>query len=121
MSRAVRLDVGAVDGCAPSHRTGCCQRLNQINPEPFARPPVEAIVNCARRTILPGAVTPAAPGLENVDDAGNNTAVVNPPRTPLFLGNSGSITAHCSSDNQNKRDIQASKSLIWDLEADLLH
>ncbi|MEZ5782110.1 MAG: hypothetical protein R3D70_18710 [Rhizobiaceae bacterium] len=40
---------------------------------------------------------------------------------PLFLGRSGSMTAHCSSDSQNRRTIQASKSLIWRLESDLLH
>jgi hypothetical protein len=40
---------------------------------------------------------------------------------PLFLGKSGSITDHWSSDSQNRCPIKASKSLIGNLESDLLN
>jgi hypothetical protein len=40
---------------------------------------------------------------------------------PLYLGNSGSMTAHCSSDNQNKCSIKASNPLIEAFESDLQH
>lgn len=36
MGRTVRLDVGAIDGRALGHRSGCRKRLDQINPEAFA-------------------------------------------------------------------------------------
>lgn len=29
----MRLDVSAVDGCASGHRTGRCQRFDQMRPE----------------------------------------------------------------------------------------
>ena len=48
MGRTVRLDVGAVDGGAFGDRAGRRKRLDQVSPEPFARPTVEAIVDRER-------------------------------------------------------------------------
>lgn len=52
MGRAVLLNIGAVDGSAFSDRTGPRKRLDQVSPEPFARPTVEAVVDRRRRAIV---------------------------------------------------------------------
>ena len=78
MRRAVRLDVGTVDGGALRHRAGHRKRLDQIGPEPFARPAVEAVVDRGRRPILFRAVAPPATHLENMDDAGDHPAIIDP-------------------------------------------
>ena len=70
------LDVGAVDGRAFGHRARCGQRLDQIGPEPSARPSVEAVVDGRRRAIFRRAIAPAAPDLEHMDDARNHPAII---------------------------------------------
>ena len=79
----MRLDVSAVDGRAFGHRTCRRQRLEQIDPEAFARPAVEAVVDRGRRAILHRAIAPAAPDLEDMDDAGDHPAIIHTAGTAL--------------------------------------
>ena len=79
----MRLDVSAVDGRAFRHRAADGQSLDKIDPEAFARPAVEAIVDCGRRTILFWTVAPTAPNLEDVNDARDHPAIINPTSATL--------------------------------------
>ena len=83
MRRAVRLNIGAVDGSAFGDCTGPRKRLDQVSPEPFARPTVEAVVDKDRRDIVGRTVAPPAADLENMDDAGDHPTIINPPSTAL--------------------------------------
>ena len=83
MGGAMRLDISTVDGGAPGHRTGRCQRLDQINPEALARPAVEAVVDRGRGAALFRVIAPAATNLKNMDDAGDHTPIINPAGTAL--------------------------------------
>lgn len=78
MGRAVRLDVGAVDGGAFGDCARRRERLDQFSPEPFARPTVEAVVDRGRRAIVARAIAPPAADLENVDDAGDHSTIIDP-------------------------------------------
>ena len=64
MGRAVRLDVGAVDGGAFGDCARRRERLDQFSPEPFARPTIEAVVDRGRRAIVARAIAPPAADLE---------------------------------------------------------
>ena len=83
MGRAVRLDVGAVDGGAFGDRAGRRKRLDQVSPEPFARPAVKAVVDRGRRAIVGRTIAPPGPDLENMDDAGDHTTIIDPASTAL--------------------------------------
>ena len=82
----MRLDVGAVDRRCLGYRAGKGQFLNQVNPEASARPSVEAVVDRCRGAVLLRAITPPAPNLENMDDAGYDPAIINPRRTTSVSG-----------------------------------
>lgn len=83
MGGAVRLDVGAVDGGAFGDRAGRRKRLDQVSPEPFARPAVRAVVDRGRRAIVGRTIAPPGPDLENMDDAGDHTTIIDPASTAL--------------------------------------
>ena len=76
MGRPVRFHVSAVDGGALGDRAGRCERLDQIGPEPFSGPAVEAVVQRCRWAVLPRTIVPSATNLENMDDARDHLAVI---------------------------------------------
>jgi len=83
MGRAMCLDVGAVDGGAVDggafgDRAGRRECLDQVSPEPFARPAVEAVVDRGRGAIVERTIAPSAADLENMDDAGDHTTIIDP-------------------------------------------
>ena len=86
MRRAVRPNIGAVDGSAFGDRTGPRKRLDQVSPEPFARPTVEAVVDRGRRAIVGRTVAPPAADLENMDDAGDHPTIINTRNTARLIG-----------------------------------
>ncbi len=86
MGRAVRLDIGAVDGGAFRDRARGGERLDKVQPEPLARPSVKAVVDRCRRAVLLRAITPAASDLEYMDDARDHGAVINAASARLVHG-----------------------------------
>lgn len=111
MRRAVRLDGGAVDGGRLARPSALGRRGQHRPPEAAAG---QAVVDGGARTIRCRAVAPAAARGENVQDAGTEG-----PRSEMtcrssfrsgpgwFLGMNGSITAHRSSESQNRSAIAA--------------
>jgi len=77
------LDVSAVDGRTFRDRTSVRQGFDQISPEPFVRPTVEAIIDCRVRSVVRRAIAPTASGLEDVDDARDDTPVIDTASTRL--------------------------------------
>lgn len=86
MSRALRLDIGGIDGCAFGDRTSASQSFEQTRPETPAGPAVEPVVNRCRGTVCRWAIAPAAAGLENVNDARDDAPIIDTPRAGLVLG-----------------------------------
>ena len=76
MCRTVRLDVSAVDGCTFRNSSSIRQGFDQISPEPLVGPAVEAIVDRRVRAVIRRTIAPPAASLEHVDDAGNDTPVI---------------------------------------------
>lgn len=86
MRAALGFHVSAIDGGALGHRTRCRQGFKQTDPEAPARPAIEAVVDRRRRAVISGTVTPSATGLQDMDDARDNTAIINTSGTRLVLG-----------------------------------
>ena len=84
MGRTVRLHVGTVDGGALGDCAGRCERFDQIGPELFSRPAVEAVVDRGRWAAIGRTIAPPATNLENMDDAGDHPAVIDAASAPLF-------------------------------------
>ena len=82
----MRLDIGGIDGCAFGDRTSASQSLDQTRPETAAGPAVETVVDRCRGTVFGRAIAPAASGLENVDDARDDTPVVDTAGAGLVFG-----------------------------------
>ena len=92
------------------HRS--CRRhlLEDPLPDAALRPPVVAVIDRCMRSILRGAIAPAASGLKDMQDATDHPAITRGlPGLPR--GRWGSIAAQASSDNHNKCVIAASLSV----------
>src|SRR6266545_933688 len=74
----MRLDVAAIDGKLIRNGPGSRHLLEDTLPDAALRPPVVTIVDCGWRTIGWRHVAPAAAGLENMQDARNHPAIINP-------------------------------------------
>lgn len=85
MGRAMCLHIAGVDRCGLAQHPRRHQGLEDVHPDPPSRPAIEAIVDRGVRPVLGRAVTPPATGFENVKDAADHAAIVNPPRTGLVL------------------------------------
>src|SRR5512132_3491936 len=96
-----------IDAALFRHRS--CRRHLLEDPLPDAafRPPVVAVIDRCMRSILRGAIAPAASGLKDVQDAiTRRSSTRGLPGLPR--GRWGSIAAQASSDNHNKCVIAAS-------------
>ena len=78
LSGAVCLDVGAVDG--KLRRDGACagHLLEKLLPDAPSRPPVIAVVDRGGRTVFRRHIAPAAAGFQDVQNAGDYTAIIHP-------------------------------------------
>lgn len=83
MSRAVRLDVSAVDGGRFRNRPGRRQSFDEIGPEASAGPAIEPVVDRRRGTVFGRAITPSAAALQDMDDARDHAPVIDTPRARL--------------------------------------
>ena len=83
MGGALGFDVGRVEGGRFAGPSGPGQGLQHGGPEAAARPPVEAVVDGRVRAVLARAILPAAAGLDDVQDARQNGAIVLAMRTGL--------------------------------------
>jgi len=120
MGRAVRLDIGAVNRNAFGDDAAGDHGFENIDPQPAARPAVEAVVDRRWRAIRGRAILPPAAGLEDVNDPADHPPVVDAPRTwGWFCGKYGSIAAQASSSSQNRLLIPASMSLFDGKQSDL--
>jgi len=79
-------DIGGVDRAASSDRTGAGQGFNEPGPEPAAGPSIEAVVDRRGGAVFGWAVAPAAAGLEDVENAGDHTPIVDAPGPRPVLG-----------------------------------
>src|SRR5262245_40917920 len=93
------------------HRS--CRRhlLEDPLPDAALRPPVVAVIDRCMRSILRGAIAPAASGLKDMQDATDHPAIVYARLARLAAWKWGSIAAQASSDNHNKCVIAASLSV----------
>jgi hypothetical protein len=120
MGRAVCLNISAVDGSAFGDRTGPRKRLDQVSPEPFARPTVESIVNRRRRAIVGRTVAPLAVDLENMDNAGDHPTIINPPSTALVPRQQG-LNGRPLLIQQSKQATHPNlQFVVWKNESDSL-
>ena len=120
MGRAVRLNIGAVDGRAFGDRAGPRKRLDQLSPEPFARPTVEAVVDRGRRAIVGRTVAPPAADLENMDDAGDHPTIINPPSTALVPRQQGRNDRPLLIRQPKQTTHPNLQYVVWKSESDLL-
>lgn len=74
----MRLHMAAVDREFGRDRPGCCDLLEEPTPDAARGPAVEAVVDRGGRAIGLGHVPPAAAGLEDMQDARDNPAVIHP-------------------------------------------
>lgn len=119
MRRAVRLNIGAVDGRAFGDRAGPRERLDQVSPEPFARPTVEAIVDRGRRAIVGRTVAPPATDLENMDNAGDHPTIIDPPSTALVSRQQGLDDRPLLIRQPKQATHPNLQSIDWKSESDL--
>src|SRR5271170_846494 len=68
----------AVDQDLRRRAAGRRQRMEDVRPDAFLGPAHKAIVECLARTIDGRRIDPAAAGLENVNDAADDAAVIDP-------------------------------------------
>ena len=83
MSRTLGFHVGRVHLRAFRDRAARGEHFQQVGPEPASAPSVQAVVDRGRWAVLGRAVAPTAAGLQNVDDTGNDAAIVNAAGTGL--------------------------------------
>lgn len=76
----MRLGGGAVEK-VDAARLGDDEGLQEALPQPAARPTMEAIVDGGRRSVDRGTILPAATDPQDVDDAAQDTSIIDPPRT----------------------------------------
>jgi hypothetical protein len=81
--RAVRLHMRTVEAEFASNIAGSCNLLEQALPKPALRPSVVAIVDRGRRAVFGRHVAPTASCLENVQDATDDTTIIDARLTRL--------------------------------------
>src|SRR5690606_26295821 len=79
--RAVRLDVGGVDGHGTPDAVVTGQGLEHAEPDALPAPAVEAVVDRRVRTVLGRAVPPARPTPEHMHDARDHPAIIDSMRS----------------------------------------
>ena len=84
MGGAVRLDIGCVDRCRGLDPAGLDKGLQNALPDALARPAIKAIVDRGAGTVDRGAISPPAPTLQNMQDAADDTPIVDPPGVRLI-------------------------------------
>lgn len=80
--RAVRLDVGAVDGHAPVETAMPRDGLEHGMPQSLAAPPIEAVVDRCIGAIGGRAIPPACARAQHMNDPADDTPIVHPMRAP---------------------------------------
>jgi hypothetical protein len=85
MGRAVRLDIGGVDGDRRINPSRFDQRLENPLPDAPSRPAIEAIVYRGARPIVRRAVSPSAAALERMHDPTDHPSIVNTTGARLVL------------------------------------
>ena len=108
----MRFDLTGIDAKLFRHWPCRSHLLEDPLPNTALRPPVVAVVDRCVRSVLRGAIAPAASGLKDVQDAPLITRRSSTRGLPgLPCGRWGSIAAQAASDNQNKCVIAASLSV----------
>ena len=110
--RAVRFDMTGIDAELFRHRS--CRRhlLEDLLPDAALRPPVVAVIDRCMRSILRGAIAPAASGLKDMQDATDHPAIVYARLAEVCRAEDGAQSLpSASSDNHNKCVIAASLSV----------
>jgi len=79
----MRLDVRAIDSRRMGQYTRRDQRFQNVVPDLLVGPAVEAVVDRRVRAVFRRAVTPAAAGLQNMQDAADYPSVIDPPGARL--------------------------------------
>lgn len=69
---------------------------------------IEAVIGRGGRAVFFRTVDATGACLQDVDDAGNHSPIIEPPYPGWFFGTYGSIAAHCSSFNQNSLLVEPS-------------
>ena len=103
---AVDLDATAVDE-QPVRRLSCSrQRAEDAFPDAALGPSDEPVIKRLLRPINISTVSPTAAAAKGMDAMPLNTRRSSTRRLPrTSVGSSGSIRAHCASENQKKSDI----------------
>lgn len=82
----MRLDRRRVDQHLRRGAAHRCQRMEDVFPNAFGRPPNEAIVERLARAVDGRRINPATPGLQHMDDAADDPAVIDPGLAPRIGG-----------------------------------
>ena len=86
-----------------------CNLLEQTLPKPALRPSVVTIVDRGRRAVFRRHVAPAASGLENVQDATDDTTIIDARFTGLAARQMWINRGPRFVDSQNRRVIKTSR------------
>jgi len=81
----VRPNVAGIDGRGMDKNALIDQRLKDVGPNASAGPPVEAVVDRRRRAVFDRAVLPSASRLDDMENAADDTTVIDTPCARLVL------------------------------------
>ena len=76
------------------------QSLEDIDPDALGRPSDGAIVERLARAVGPWRVDPSTAGLQDMHDAADHPAIINPRLAACVVGRCGAIFANCASVSQ---------------------